>query len=169
MQEEIWKDIKGYEGLYQVSNLGNVKSLPREFTRKDGRRYVVKECVLKGGKASAGYFTVNLLNKTHTIHRLVAEAFIFNPENKECVNHVDGDKLNNNVKNLEWCTYSENNKHAYDKGLKKHNNLVLDTSNGVYYDSAKDACIALGLNQPTVCRYLNGKRRNKTNLVYANY
>lgn len=165
--QEIWKDIRGYEGKYQVSNLGRVKSLPRTFIRKDNRRYVVKECILSNGLASAGYYTVNLESKTHTVHRLVAETFIDNNLNKKCVNHIDGDKKNNNIKNLEWVSYSENNKHAYDSGLKSHNNIVLDTSTGIYYNSAKDACIALNLRQPTLSRYLSGTRKNKTSLIYA--
>lgn len=117
--EEIWKDIQGYEGLYQVSNLGRVKSLARLDTR--GQR--VSEKILKLGKHRAGYFRVNLYKngkmKQYLVHRLVALAFIPNPENKEQVNHIDGNKQNNVIENLEWCTHSENIQHAYRTGLAK--------------------------------------------------
>jgi len=107
---EIWKDIKGYEGLYQISNLGNVKSLFRY--KKTLKPFFRKQ-----------YFSVNLSKnnnfKTFTVHRLVAENFIINPENKLQVNHIDGNKLNNNIDNLEWNTAKENTNHALLLGLKK--------------------------------------------------
>ncbi len=118
---EIWKDVVGYEGLYQVSNTGNVRSLDRlittnrhSYTRKG------KDCKLSLN-STTGYLTVGFTvdNKTITkkAHSLVALAFIPNPENKPCINHIDGNKLNNNDWNLEWCTYSENSKHAHSLGL----------------------------------------------------
>ena len=112
---EIWKDIRGYEGLYQVSNLGRVKSIPRNGTIKQER--ILKQC-----KDKYGYFQVVLHNKTIKscrVHKLVAEAFILNLQNKETVNHIDGDKTNNNVKNLEWNTIKENNENAIKLGLNK--------------------------------------------------
>ena len=121
--EEIWKDIKGYEGLYQVSNLGNVKSLPkiRNTGLLNAKSYKTKEKILKtGGKRyEIVVLYKNKKPKTFPIHKLVAEYFLENPNNYYCVNHKDGNKLNNNIENLEWCTISENTKHAYDLGLKK--------------------------------------------------
>lgn len=97
--KEIWKDVEGYEGCYQVSNFGNIKSLNYMQTGK--------EKILKGFKITNGYLAVNLSkdgkSKTHTIHRLVAKTFIENPDNLTQVNHKDEDKTNNRVDNLEWC------------------------------------------------------------------
>lgn len=116
---EKWKDIKGYEGLYQVSDLGRVRSLDRED--RLGR--------FKLGKIKApcdngrGYLCVNLKKdskqKNKSVHRLVAEAFLPNPDNLPEINHKDGNKANNQVSNLEWCTRSENAKHAFKTGLNK--------------------------------------------------
>lgn len=112
--EEIWKDITGYEGLYQVSNLGNVKSF--RGSTKYGKP---KEFILKPSVINSGYGVVTLYSGTskskHQIHRLVASAFIPNPFNLPCVNHKDENKLNNRVENLEWCTYQYNNNYGSAK------------------------------------------------------
>ena len=121
------KDIKNFEGYYQISNLRRVKSLDRNvIANKNGGIKILKGTLMKltrqKGRDEKGYMVVNLRkegkNKVSFVHRLVAEAFIPNYDNKNTVNHIDGDKSNNNINNLEWSTYSENNKYAIDNGLR---------------------------------------------------
>lgn len=111
--KEIYKDIIGYEGFYQVSNLGNVKRLNY---RNSG-----KERCLKNYLSHIGYYKICLSKNskviTVNVHRIISQAFIPNPENKSQVNHKDGNKLNNNVENLEWVTSKENTQHAHNIGL----------------------------------------------------
>ena len=113
--KEIWKDIKGYEGLYQISNTGKIKSLER-YKDNHSKKQLVKEKIRKQIISKTGYYTCMLTKngnlKLFKVHRIVAEAFIPNPNNYPIINHIDGNKLNNNVSNLEWCTRSENQKHA---------------------------------------------------------
>lgn len=153
MKKEIWKPVKGYEGFYEVSNLGRVKSLER-YVKSGNRTIKVYEKILSickmQGKRGIPYYVVELSKngkpKTARLHRLVAEAFIPNPLNKPCVNHIDYDTSNNEVSNLEWCTHKENNDHSYfrrKKALKGVNSKLRFYNNGntgehhIYY-SKKD-------------------------------
>lgn len=119
--QEIWKDIKGYEGLYQVSNFGRVKSLERVVNFCEGNKAktqyrTVAEKIKNPSEKDNGYLQIclykNNKGKHKYIHRLVAEAFIKNPNNYETVNHKNLNKKDNTVKNLEWCSYADNNDHA---------------------------------------------------------
>ena len=120
--EEIWKDIEGYEGYYQISSLGRVKSLARPRYIKNYPQ-IFPERILKLHNTKHGYKQIRLSVhrdvKIFKVHRLVANAFIPNPENKPCVNHIDGKKDNNIIANLEWVTQSENSIHAIIHNLKK--------------------------------------------------
>lgn len=111
--KEIWKPIAGYEGHYEVSNLGNIKSLNKRH----------KGNLLAPQRNHKGYLRVNLWKnnkkKIRMIHRLVAEAFLLNPNNYKQINHKDGNKENNCITNLEWCTAKHNMEHAYKSGLNK--------------------------------------------------
>lgn len=119
---EVWKSVLGYEGLYEVSNFGNVITKQRYV---NGPRGLAKrkEHILKSFKSNSGYLRVSLykngLEKHFSIHRLVAIAFIPNPENKLEINHINGVKDDNRICNLEWVTKSENEKHAYKTALKR--------------------------------------------------
>lgn len=118
----MWKEIPGFEGRYEVNEHGEVYSKNRTCITRRGSRYTIKGRILKPNKIKNGYLVV-YLSKNNTnypcyIHRLVAEAFIPNPNRLPAINHIDGNKENCSVDNLEWVTYSENNQHAYDTGLK---------------------------------------------------
>lgn len=120
MNTEQWKPIKGFEGYYDISNHGRVKSLSRSVKTKFGSR-TTKEKMLKNIKQQ--YEVVNLQKKglmyKSYVHRLVLETFKPNTENKPCANHIDGNKYNNHIDNLEWVTYQENCQHAMDTGLNR--------------------------------------------------
>ena len=115
MKNEEWRDVVGYEGLYQVSDQGRVKSLERKVPKWDGER-TVKERILKPAPTKYGYLQFNLYaggkQKALTVHRLVCEAFHENPDNKQEVNHINENKTDNRACNLEWCTRTENCNHG---------------------------------------------------------
>lgn len=146
--QEIWKDIAGYDGKYQVSNFGNVRT--DNYKNKGIKRYLTRT------HNPTGYVQVALNSKPHYVHRLVAEAFIPNPEGLPCVNHIDEIKDNNCADNLEWCDYS------YNLGYNGHNAnkkimAVKEDGTVEHYRSRKEACEKLGLNQSSLSRALKGK------------
>jgi hypothetical protein len=124
---EIFKDIKGYEGYYQISNLGNIKSLSRLVDNHSNFKKLLKEKILKASISKTGYYVIDLKKnnqrKTFKIHRLIALHFIKKIQYKNFVNHIDGNKLNNEISNLEWCTIKENNIHAERIGLKNDSGI----------------------------------------------
>ena len=151
---EIWKDIEGYEGLYQVSSWGRVKS-----TYRGGR-------VLKGRKTKTGYLRINLCKnrnvKEYLVHRLVAQAFIPNPQNKPQVNHIDEDKENNHVNNLEWCTAKENVNHGTRilRIGKARSKPIICIETGVEYYGARECARQMGLQHSTIIKVLRGTRNH---------
>ncbi len=168
--KEIWKPIKDYEGLYEISNFGNVKILARNYTRYNylTKRYniiKVKEKITQG-TINGGYrricLTKNKVEKNKRIHKLVAEAFIPNPNNYSYVNHIDGNKQNNYIDNLEWCTLYQNNTHAYKTGLRKSTDITpilqydLEGNFIREYKSINEASKETNLDIRHISRNING-------------
>lgn len=161
--EEIWKDIEEYEGIYQVSSLGRVKRVTT------GR-------ILKSGKNRGGYLYINLCKQgvvsNKRIHRLVAQAFIPNPENKSDINHIDEDKTNNTVTNLEWTTRKENLNHG------THNDRVsktlsiqiiatnIKTGDSTEFYSGKECARQLGLNAGHITSVLKGRLKQTGGYIF---
>lgn len=130
MKKEIWKDVVGYENIYEVSNLGRIRSAKGKTTHSvlHGTRKwtprVLKQKISEDGTCRADLWK-NKAPKTFLVHQLVANAFIKKVEGKDYINHIDGNRLNNHVDNLEWCTYEENNRHAFKNGLMPTNQFVI--------------------------------------------
>jgi len=170
---EIWKDIEGYEGIYQVSNCGRIKGLQRFASRKSGGSVSVKETIRKQGNNGHGYAFVPLSSggvvRNYYVHRLVATAFIPNPERKNTVNHISGIKADNRVENLEWATQSENSQHGFDTGLIVQNRgkdnpgsrpVLQFASNGelvAEYVSLQDAFEKTGIHSQNIGCACTGK------------
>ena len=168
---EEWKDIKGYEGLYQVSNKGRIKALSKTTTIRsnnnlNGSKITRDEKIHHCQLQKDGYIRTQLYkdNKRSTVkvHRLVAEAFLPNPDNLPQVNHKDEDKTNNRVENLEWCTNEYNINYSFAKEIFSIN---LDTGEYKKYKSLEDAS-RKGFTKSAVSRALNGKRNKAGNCVW---
>lgn len=172
---EVWKDIKGYEGRYQISNKGRVYSMRRNI-------------ILKPKTDKYGYYAVGLWSndKIHhiTIHRLVADAFIDKPDGCDVVNHLDCDKKNNNVSNLEWTTVQKNTKHAYDNIKSYHDHvqrvnkigiearkIKIDAYyNGEYvgsFNGKQETAKELGISEKTVYNRLHGRFSSRSGYTFV--
>lgn len=180
--DEMWKDVPQWEGYYQVSNLGRVRSVDRITNSRPACSKVLKQAV-----QNSGYYFVSLWknnkSKNALVHRIVALAFIKNNDKKKkYVNHIDGNKFNNNFENLEWCTFSENIKHSYLLGIRvvsdKHINRLkkfntqTKSKEVLQYDlngnfikkhlSIKSASLEVGVSGTRIGLCIGGRKEHKT-------
>jgi len=178
---------------YENKNCSELKKYPKYFISKDGMVYSEKSKIfLQFSYNKHGYRRVGLYSngrtRTINVHRLVAETFIPNPENKPCVNHINGVRDDNRIENLEWCTYSENTLHAFRLGLKTipdsqrkrfiemaknatganhpRSKKLINTITGKIYDTVKSAREDAGIKPSTFSAMLTGQNPNKTNFIY---
>ena len=173
---EIWKSIKGYEDIYQVSNLGRVKSLDRELWNGEG--FFIKKGRILKPRTSTNYNRVQLSGKDYYIHRLVAEAFIPNPNNLPQVNHKDENTRNNNADNLEWCTSKYNNNYGTRaerqaekvRGVMINNKPIeqIDLNGNVIkrYKSAMQASKENNIDNSYICKVANGKKTKAGSFIW---
>ena len=148
----MWKEVKDYEGIYEVSDNGEIRSLGR-FVTNNGTEVWIEGTMKTTRQTKQGYVLVDLWKdgkgKTYKVHRLVAEAYIPNPEGKETVNHIDGNKANNNVSNLEWATQKEQNLHFYQHNLKSKENVNKAIQSMNRANSKKVRCIETNVEYPS--------------------
>ena len=183
MSKEIWRDINGWEGRYQVSNFGRVKSVARKvrstpFGKGEGLKPIPERIVTlqdRNGYNTAYLSAIKKVNgktirikKRYGVHRLVAEAFIPNPKGKPQVNHINRNRKNNNVNNLEWATGSENQRHWRDQfdnppiNTAKWSKAVRCVETGEEYESLLDASRKMGINYSGICRVVKRIPRYRT-------
>lgn len=166
---EQWRDIDGFEGMYQVSDQGRVRSVERTIKMKrNGKEYDMhlRGKILSLTHTRGGYMSVQIFKDskyyTYKVHRLVAIAFLPNPDSLPEINHIDGNKTNNVSNNLEWCTKSHNIRHAFNSGLIDKHNMTFNRkkvvrSDGVIFNSLTEAANAVGSNVSNVSMCCHGK------------
>jgi NUMOD4 motif-containing protein/HNH endonuclease len=175
--KEVWKDIRGYEGLYQISSLGRIKSLPKHYWcgLNHASKKEMKEMYMKFNPNQDGYYLVGLSKngeqKRFSVHRLVAKAFIPNPKNKPQVNHIDCNIINNSVSNLEWSTNLENQLHAvvnnrYRTKISNTDIIKITEYAKVGGYTHDEIAYMFSVNQSTITRIINNDRRKHRSLTF---
>lgn len=160
MEKEVWKFIDGYDGLYAISNFGKVKNI------KTGKELATQY----DGRYKTLQLSKNGIHKKNYIHRLIAVAFIPNESGKKCINHIDGNKTNNNISNLEWVTHSENNKHAMKTGLNKAPKGSNQNFSKLTNENVLEICKMLddGESPANICDYYNVSNRTIYDIKLGN-
>lgn len=173
MQYQIWKPVQGYNGFYEVSTHGVVRSLNRAIPLPGGRWRQVKGKIISPKRNHDGYIFVSLsrdgVTKTHYVHRLVCGAYNLNPGNLPEVNHRDGCKEHNTPDNLEWCSHRDNVIHAYANGLSRNMGGshyfaagVIDKTLGRTFETIREWAAARGIPYSTARNLLNGTNKSRT-------
>lgn len=166
--EETWKAIKGYEGLYEVSSTGKVRTLPHKTNGVSVPGVELKANMYKGHRYIRLRLYKNGVSKDYMLHRLVAQAFVPNPYNKPYINHIDGNRENNSASNLEWCTQAENNRHAIILGINSIEPMLKKTRKRVQqigadgtvikeWESMTEAASALNLQVSNISHCCKGR------------
>jgi hypothetical protein len=170
--EEHWKDISELNGYYQVSNFGRVKSIKRIVNIGKHKR-IINEKIINPIKTKVGYSVINITypsRKQFLIHRLVAKVFIPNPENKQQVNHIDGNKANACVSNLEWVSCKENSQHSHNTGLNPTKKSIiqydLDMNKIKEFNSQKEASIQLNINHQDINKCCKNKNKSAGGFIF---
>lgn len=171
---ESWIKINKTNNRYSVSNLGNIRKNSEVIDRSNGRRQLINQKIIQTALNQHGYLKVRCriskgTTKNFTIHRIVAEAFIQNPENKSQINHINGIKTDNRVENLEWCTPKENIDHAWDTGLSIATKKTKIKSGKLVFDSIKDCANHFNIDRNTITKAIKrGYFKNKKHIVIYN-
>ncbi|APV42114.1 hypothetical protein PFAS1_23340 [Pseudomonas frederiksbergensis] len=168
---EVWKDAPGLSGRYMVSSWGRVKRIAHSYITLTGIQKNHSERILQR-KKTEDYPRFNLQEdgkaKAYLVHRLIAQAFVPNPHEYSCVNHIDGDKSNPHPENLEWCTHQQNMQHAIETGLSKFSVPVMcaDGGSGFWFPSLKSAVEHTGVSKPCICAAAKKKQKTAGGMVW---